>query len=186
LNQALYENLKTLVKKTINVKRKTTPVRKETKSRKSLFNNPLFKRNSETPPKIEITRVDTKKEEVQEEQVEEEEVVSNEKKEKFSLGEIFTRFTPYLKLYSVYINNFTKSIECLDIAMKDSKLKLFLKDSMRKYGGDLGSFLITPIQRIPRYSLLLKEIIKITPSMHPDIAALNKSLDLIQGKTFKY
>ena len=32
----------------------------------------------------------------------------------------------------------------------------------------ISSFLITPIQRLPRYILLMKEIVKYTPLSHPD------------------
>ncbi len=33
---------------------------------------------------------------------------------------------------------------------------------------DFYSLLITPVQRIPRYTLLLKELLKHTPNSHPD------------------
>ena len=34
----------------------------------------------------------------------------------------------------------------------------------------LDSYLITPIQRIPRYVMLLQEMLKVTPTHHPDFA----------------
>ena len=34
----------------------------------------------------------------------------------------------------------------------------------------LIDFLIMPVQRIPRYSLLLRELVKVTPPDHPDLA----------------
>jgi hypothetical protein len=37
-----------------------------------------------------------------------------------------------------------------------------------------------PIQRIPRYLLLLKELIKHTPESHPDFTNLNEAHDKIQ------
>lgn len=42
----------------------------------------------------------------------------------------------------------------------------------------LTDLLITPIQRIPRYSLLLKELNKKTPSTHPDHQDLCKAIQL--------
>jgi hypothetical protein len=41
----------------------------------------------------------------------------------------------------------------------------------------LANFLIMPIQRIPRYSLLLNELIKNTPPDHPDLLDLKSSLN---------
>ncbi|KAJ3196726.1 cytochrome c oxidase subunit 1 [Irineochytrium annulatum] len=46
---------------------------------------------------------------------------------------------------------------------------------------DLGSFLIKPIQRICKYPLLIKEIIKYTDEDHRDYAVLLQALDTIQN-----
>jgi alpha-tubulin suppressor-like RCC1 family protein len=43
----------------------------------------------------------------------------------------------------------------------------------------LASYLILPIQRIPRYRMLLAELIKQTEKSHPDYDNLNKALDSI-------
>lgn len=39
-------------------------------------------------------------------------------------------------------------------------------------GLNLASLLITPVQRLPRYRMLLAELIKATPASHPDAAKL--------------
>lgn len=44
----------------------------------------------------------------------------------------------------------------------------------------MGSLLINPIQRIPRYVLLLRELIKYTPPTHPDFPLLQSSLNGIK------
>ena len=41
---------------------------------------------------------------------------------------------------------------------------------------DIESLLISPVQRIPRYELLLRDLIKNTWSTHPDYESLNKAL----------
>ena len=44
------------------------------------------------------------------------------------------------------------------------------------------SFLIMPIQRVPRYKLLLQELLKNTPStLIPDCASLEKALGLVSA-----
>jgi len=41
----------------------------------------------------------------------------------------------------------------------------------------LTDLLITPVQRIPRYQLLLGPIVKLTPPTHPDFASLSKAAE---------
>lgn len=43
----------------------------------------------------------------------------------------------------------------------------------------LQAFLVTPVQRIPRYKMLLEDMYKHTPSDHPDYHSLNRALSLI-------
>ncbi|KYQ92149.1 pleckstrin (PH) domain-containing protein [Tieghemostelium lacteum] len=94
-------------------------------------------------------------------------------------GDIFISIIDFLKTYSVYINNYTKSLKTLENVRKSSTIdQLFLQygtnpacDSL-----DLNSLLIMPVQRIPRYILLLTEIIKNTDKESQDYANLNKAL----------
>ena len=46
---------------------------------------------------------------------------------------------------------------------------------------DLRSYLILPIQRIPRYSLLLSQLLKVTPKTHKDYSLLEKSIKLVDS-----
>jgi len=50
------------------------------------------------------------------------------------------------------------------------------------YGG-LASLLITPVQRLPRYNLLLDEFLKKTPDSHPDLAKLQDALAAMKEAT---
>jgi FYVE/RhoGEF/PH domain-containing protein 5/6 len=43
----------------------------------------------------------------------------------------------------------------------------------------LQSFLILPVQRMPRYEMLLKELFKDTPPTHPDHTTLTTAIDAI-------
>ena len=55
----------------------------------------------------------------------------------------------------------------LDKLNNNSKLKNFLEGAKEEEGVDLMSLLIQPIQRLPRYELLLKELFKHTPQDCP-------------------
>jgi hypothetical protein len=48
---------------------------------------------------------------------------------------------------------------------------------------DISDYLITPIQRLPRYMLLLTEMTKVTPTEHPDFVNLHTALDNIREVT---
>ena len=49
----------------------------------------------------------------------------------------------------------------------------------RCHGLDLGSLLIMPVQRVPRYKLLLDECLKRTDGAHPDAAPLRRAADAV-------
>ena len=48
---------------------------------------------------------------------------------------------------------------------------------------EIPDYLITPIQRLPRYMLLLNEMTKVTPTDHPDFISLHTALDNIKEVT---
>jgi len=73
---------------------------------------------------------------------------------------------PYLKLYSVYANNFnsaSKLLEELQNRSEDFKRLLKFQEAREEMEGlKLNSLLLTPIQRVPRYRLLLENLLKLT------------------------
>ncbi|KAL6070964.1 RhoGEF domain containing protein [Balamuthia mandrillaris] len=92
------------------------------------------------------------------------------------LGDIFVRVGFFLKAYTQYVSKYHKAMEEIT-EMKKSSLALrdFLEECCRqpKVGGkDLASFLIQPVQRIPRYRLLLKDLLKHTEKDHKDYSSL--------------
>ena len=90
-----------------------------------------------------------------------------------NIGAVFKQIAPYLKLYTVFVNKFDESVNILKRARKNNKLFVpWLQTVQIAEGMDLGSLLITPVQRIPRYDLLLKELIKCTPDTHVDFEDL--------------
>lgn len=74
-------------------------------------------------------------------------------------------------IYSAYIDNFMNAKDAVRIAKeaKPAFLK-FLEQSMRENREKqaLGDLMIKPVQRIPRYELLVKDLLKHTPEDHPD------------------
>ncbi|KAF7699238.1 hypothetical protein HF521_003980 [Silurus meridionalis] len=74
-------------------------------------------------------------------------------------------------IYSAYIDNFLNAKDAVRIA-KEAKpaFMKFLEQSMRenKEKQALGDLMIKPVQRIPRYELLVKDLLKHTSEDHPD------------------
>lgn len=92
------------------------------------------------------------------------------------LGEIFIERSPYLKLYLNFISEYSECTLKIKEYSKDYPLfKEYLEKKSNEpdaYGLFLNSFLIMPIQRIPRYVLLLKAVLEYTPSNHLDYEKL--------------
>lgn len=110
----------------------------------------------------------------------EERMKSNNNHSNLVLGDIFLSITDFLKSYSVYINNYSKALQTLEKVRKNQNVENLFQifasnpacDNL-----DLTSLLIMPVQRIPRYILLLTELVKNTDPKLPEHSNLNKALD---------
>ena len=82
----------------------------------------------------------------------------------------FKSFASYFKMYSDYVSKHDQASDLIgSLAKNSSKYAKFLSTKMSEpalKGMDLASYLIMPIQRIPRYRLLLTELLKNMPKDH--------------------
>jgi len=99
------------------------------------------------------------------------------------IADIFHSFSPFFKMYTQYVANHEVATQLLNKLNKDNKafVNFCVKAAFdpSSMGLNLASLLITPIQRIPRYKLLLAELHRNTPATHPDYAGLEKALDQV-------
>ncbi len=73
-----------------------------------------------------------------------------------TFSDAFLTFMPFLKVYSTYVNKHPSAIELLiKLQRSSSRFRKFLDECMNKTGMDVESYLILPIQRLPRYELIL-------------------------------
>eukprot|EP01105_Mastigella_eilhardi_P002309 TRINITY_DN1282_c1_g1_i14.p1 TRINITY_DN1282_c1_g1~~TRINITY_DN1282_c1_g1_i14.p1 ORF type:complete len:480 (-),score=135.88 TRINITY_DN1282_c1_g1_i14:2355-3794(-) len=90
----------------------------------------------------------------------------------------------WVKLYRHYINNYSKSMATLTATKeKYPMFKTFLVQldyTAAFFGLNLQGLLITPVQRLPRYVLLLRDLLKNTPASHPDEEPLRQALKEMQ------
>lgn len=94
------------------------------------------------------------------------------------LGAIFMKLAPFFKLYKDYSNTYGECMQLYNETLKNNKQFAAKLDELRTNSGQhstIPDILITPIQRLPRYSLLLQDLIKNTPESHPDFAELSEA-----------
>lgn len=100
------------------------------------------------------------------------------------IGRVFLELAPYLKFYSTYANDFQSAVKLVEQWTERSKQFRVLvsnQESRPEVKHKLNALLITPIQRVPRYKLLLEDVIKNTPECHPDKASLKEALEQIDA-----
>eukprot|EP01105_Mastigella_eilhardi_P000020 TRINITY_DN1003_c0_g2_i1.p1 TRINITY_DN1003_c0_g2~~TRINITY_DN1003_c0_g2_i1.p1 ORF type:complete len:1350 (+),score=306.79 TRINITY_DN1003_c0_g2_i1:364-4050(+) len=101
------------------------------------------------------------------------------------LGDLFVKMVPFLRMYRVYTTNYEQSISMLQqLTERNPLFAAFLDDKKandpRCKLAPLNSFLIVPVQRIPRYKLLLEDLLKHTFPEHPDHKYLEEALGTIK------
>jgi CRP-like cAMP-binding protein len=103
------------------------------------------------------------------------------------VGDAFLKFTDTLDAYLQYVNMFDLSQERCQANLKQNKAFRAFCDACAanelSAGLPLNAYLIMPIQRSPRYVLLLGELVKSTPDTHADYEPLTKALRLIRSFT---
>ncbi|KAM9963498.1 hypothetical protein ACTFIW_006729 [Dictyostelium discoideum] len=92
------------------------------------------------------------------------------------IGDVFIEMSAFLKVYTIYVNNYNNSIQTITECMEIPKFASLLEKNRNQFGLDLSAFLIAPIQRIPRYILLLQDLLKNTKESHPDHQDLSLAL----------
>jgi len=114
-------------------------------------------------------------------------VAELEDEEVGNIGEILKGFVPYLKVYKEYINSYDGAIKTvLEMRGKSKEFDKFLLDAFNDTlcdGLDFIAYLVTPIQRLPRYELMLKDLLnhsqedKQLEDVYDKVTAVNKFLN---------
>jgi hypothetical protein len=101
------------------------------------------------------------------------------------IGLTFLQMADFFKIYSAYFNNYKLASQTIaTVKSYPAFQKHIMSDEILKNCGltTLADFLIMPVQRLPRYLLLLNEIKKHTPEAHPDhpilVKAIAKMMDI--------
>lgn len=103
------------------------------------------------------------------------------------VGKVFAQRVQTFRMYVVYVNRYFVSREiikkqvqtCPEFANFLRETKEQLKQQ-RARNIEIGGFLIEPVQRLPRYKLLLENLTKKTDREHPDFESLDYSVQQIE------
>eukprot|EP01122_Echinamoeba_exundans_P017841 TRINITY_DN9794_c0_g1_i1.p1 TRINITY_DN9794_c0_g1~~TRINITY_DN9794_c0_g1_i1.p1 ORF type:complete len:839 (-),score=226.46 TRINITY_DN9794_c0_g1_i1:118-2271(-) len=98
------------------------------------------------------------------------------------IADIFLSFLPHFKMYTQYCYNYPNALATMTkLTEENSKFKSFIKKAESIMQKRFMDVLITPVQRVPRYVLLLDTLIKHTSEDHPDYAQLKKAHEQAQN-----
>ncbi|XP_054032551.1 FYVE, RhoGEF and PH domain-containing protein 2 [Dryobates pubescens] len=99
------------------------------------------------------------------------------------IGDVIQKLAPFLKMYGEYVKNFEKAVELLTAwSEKSPPFQEQIADiQKRKVCANLTlqHHMLEPVQRIPRYELLLQEYVRKLPPASPDREGAEKALEMI-------
>ncbi|XP_077190450.1 FYVE, RhoGEF and PH domain-containing protein 2 isoform X2 [Paroedura picta] len=99
------------------------------------------------------------------------------------IGDIIQKVAPFLKMYSEYVKNFDKAVELIATWSEKSLpfQELISNIQRREISANLTlqHHMLEPVQRIPRYELLLKDYIRKLPPASLDKEDAQKALEMI-------
>ncbi|XP_062860327.1 FYVE, RhoGEF and PH domain-containing protein 4a isoform X2 [Trichomycterus rosablanca] len=99
------------------------------------------------------------------------------------IGDILQKLTPFLKMYAEYVRNFDHAMELLkQWTDRSPQFKSIVQDIQKQdvCGSlTLQHHMLEPVQRVPRYEMLLKDYLKKLPQDHVDCRDAEKSLEII-------
>lgn len=100
------------------------------------------------------------------------------------IGDLFKKFAPFFKLYTGYVAGQQAACTLLTkLEKQNKKYKKFVTSEAvvsESKGMSVASLLIMPVQRVPRYRMLIEEVFKKTTPDHPDYKDLEECLNKIK------
>ncbi|CAM2107442.1 unnamed protein product [Caretta caretta] len=99
------------------------------------------------------------------------------------IGDVIQKLAPFLKMYGEYVKNFDKAVELITTWWEKSPpfQELIVDIQKREACANLTlqHHMLEPVQRIPRYELLLKDYVRKLPPESPDRHDAEKALEMI-------
>ncbi|KAI9564736.1 hypothetical protein GHT06_008477 [Daphnia sinensis] len=107
----------------------------------------------------------------------------DQEQEERRIGDIMTSFAPFLKMYAEYVRNFDHATNLISSMSLKSPRFLAIVDEIQQLPQcghlSLQHHMLTPIQRVPRYEMLLRDYLRRLPENSADRAETEKALHLV-------
>eukprot|EP00123_Amoebidium_parasiticum_P017936 comp24039_c1_seq1/m.43052 comp24039_c1_seq1/g.43052 ORF comp24039_c1_seq1/g.43052 comp24039_c1_seq1/m.43052 type:complete len:845 (-) comp24039_c1_seq1:485-3019(-) len=105
------------------------------------------------------------------------------------LGDLFKNLDHVFEAYLAFVSNYSRAQQTVRQARRQyeefvhfvDEVALKLKANRKRHS--LNDLMIMPIQRIPRYALLLESLIKSTAEDHPDLPDLKEAVESVKEIT---
>ena len=97
------------------------------------------------------------------------------------IGNCFIKYIPSTEPVIRFQSSFPKISNIIQPLIPTDEMMYITQHNPEKSNLDLNSYLITVVQRPPRYILLLRELIKVTPQSHPDYRCLQLALSAVEA-----
>ncbi|KAG0339322.1 hypothetical protein BG004_006864 [Podila humilis] len=104
------------------------------------------------------------------------------------IGRVFAEHVAYMKMYSFYVNNYDNALRVMQTQLT-SKHKKKTKEYIRRCAKHpnhtqlgLQGYLLLPVQRIPRYKMLLEDLLENTWPDHVDYQDIATALEKISSR----
>eukprot|EP00002_Diphylleia_rotans_P039291 TRINITY_DN9085_c0_g1_i2.p1 TRINITY_DN9085_c0_g1~~TRINITY_DN9085_c0_g1_i2.p1 ORF type:complete len:436 (+),score=80.59 TRINITY_DN9085_c0_g1_i2:52-1359(+) len=98
-----------------------------------------------------------------------------------TIGDDLVCLFPYMRMYKMYCSAYESAAKRVQDLLQSNAAFAQLNEQNRRKpearGLDILSFLIMPVQRIPRYTLLLQDLVKHTPIEHPDYIGVCEAMN---------
>lgn len=95
--------------------------------------------------------------------------------------DVFLNYMPYFKVSTPFISNYRSMDKWFQEKLKDKNFGKIYLDIERECPDDTGrsfsQYCVSPIQRYPKYNLILRDLDKKTPLFHPDKRYLQYTLE---------
>ncbi|XP_016106124.1 faciogenital dysplasia isoform X3 [Sinocyclocheilus grahami] len=99
------------------------------------------------------------------------------------IGDILQKLAPFLKMYGEYVKNFDRAMELVSTwTQRSAQFKSVVQNIQKQEvcgNLTLQHHMLEPVQRIPRYELLLKDYLKKLPASAADRRDAENALELI-------
>mmetsp|Transcript_38185 Transcript_38185/g.75148 ORF Transcript_38185/g.75148 Transcript_38185/m.75148 type:complete len:959 (-) Transcript_38185:22-2898(-) len=97
-----------------------------------------------------------------------------------NIGAVFLNFAHYFKMYSDFASNFCRANALVrQLRDRSSSFNSFCSKAEKSTQCTLESMLIRPIQRIPRYKLLLGELLQNSSNPQSELKSLQQAVKLV-------